>query len=88
MFLMLNRLATERERLCVDEVELLARLEQKRRRISKIDTEIDYYRSQIDLLNRPPVPRAAPVKKLPTIDSIMHGDDDEPENLEPVILEY
>ncbi|MEI7555745.1 hypothetical protein [Candidatus Chlorohelix sp.] len=89
MFLMMNRLATERDRLCVDEADLLSRLEQKRRRIAKIDSEIDYYRSQIDLLNKPPVPRQSPVRKPSTLEAIMHNDDrDEPESSEPVIIEY
>jgi hypothetical protein len=88
MFLMLNRLATERERLCVDEAELLGRLEQKRRRIARIDSEIEYYRSQIDLLNQPPAPKAGQVRKTSTTETILKDERAEPEAPEPIIIEY
>ena len=56
IYLMLNRLATERERLEMEEADLLRRLEQKRARIAKLDAEIETCRNMTDTLKKPAEP--------------------------------
>jgi hypothetical protein len=63
MFLMLNRLSTERERLLQDEADLLARLEQKRQRMARLEAEMEYYKAQIELFQAPPAPRPQPAPR-------------------------
>jgi len=59
IFLMLNRLASERERLLNDEAELMARLEQKRKRLVAIEAEIEQHKSRSELLSGPQRPATA-----------------------------
>ena len=49
LFLMLNRLSTERARLQQDDADLRIRLEQKHQQMVRLAAEMDYYKSQIEL---------------------------------------
>jgi hypothetical protein len=90
-FLMLNRLATERERLLVDEAELLARLEQKRKRMAQIEAEIEHYKSQIELFNTPAAPppvRTRPASPSRPNSAQANSEPDEPTNWQSLMIEY
>ncbi len=66
LFLMLNRLATDRERLHSDEANLLTRLDQVHKRITRTGGEMQYYKERIELYNNPAAttPRVKIVKPL------------------------
>jgi hypothetical protein len=90
-FLMLNRLATERERLLADEADLLARLEQKRKRMAQIETEIEHYKSQIELFNTPAAPPAVRTRPASRPNSSLaqgNSEPEEPTNWQSVMIEY
>jgi len=95
---MLNRLATERERILTDESALLARLEQHYKRLAQIESEIDYYKSQTHLFNQPsdsppkeqsttsvtPPARVTPTSKR----TISDPEPEEPTHWQSLTIEY
>jgi predicted nucleic acid-binding Zn-ribbon protein len=76
LFLMLNRLATDRERLQTNEAALLVRLEQVRKHIARIEGEIQYYKDRIEVYNHPSTPA---VRKTPSVKSLFPENDSEEE---------
>ncbi|MEI6044088.1 MAG: hypothetical protein WCS37_06820 [Chloroflexota bacterium] len=61
IFLVLNRLSSERERLQQDEANLLKTLDLKRQRMELIEAEMNYYKAQLELFH----PTNAPKPSLP-----------------------
>jgi len=93
IFLMLNRLSTERERLQQDEADLLARLEQKRQRMVRLEAEIEYYKDRITLFNTPtPAPPAQRPNRVampnPISRQIIEMETEEPNQWQELTIEY
>jgi hypothetical protein len=89
LFLMLNRLATDRERLQTNEAALLVRLEQVHKHIARIEGEIQYYKDRIEVYNRPAVP-AAPRAAAKNQFSEIGSDEEEEETTQwqAITVEY
>jgi len=86
---MLNRLSTERERLQQDEIDLVARLEQKRQRMVHLEAEMQHYKNQIEFFHTPAAPRSvasATAKASPA--SIIEMETEEPTQWQPLVVEY
>jgi len=91
---MLNRLSTERERLQQDEADLLARLQQKRQRMARLEAEMQYYKNQIEIFQTPaaPRPQAAASARHQTMNaspaSIIEMETEEPTQWQSLVVEY
>jgi len=90
---MLNRLATEHERLMMDEADLQSRLEQKHKRMAQIEAEVNYYKERIELLHTPsvapqPKPAAPPAKKQASVSFTAEVEEEPQTQWQPVTIEY